>query len=144
MKLSRKLFSVLFLVFLFAMVSSVKAEIVIITNKATKLHGLSLGEIGKLYLGQNKSFSNGQRVTVADQMIGADIRRQFYKKVLNMTEKELSRYWAKRKFTRKFKSAKMISGDLAIKQWVALTPNSLGYIDSKSLDRSVKVLLIIP
>ncbi len=144
MKLSRKLFSVLALVFLFTLVSSVKAEIVVITNKTTKLHGASLDELGKLYLGQNKSFSNGQRVAVADQAIGSEIRRQFYKKVLNMTEKELSRYWAKRKFTRKFKSPKIITGDLAIKQWVALTPNSLGYIDSKSLDGSVKVLLILP
>jgi len=144
MKLSRKLFSVLFLICLFTVVSSVKAEIVVITNKATKLHGASVDELGKLYLGQNKSFSNGQRVTVADHVIGSEIRQKFYKKVLNMTEKELSRYWAKRKFTRKFKSPKIISGDLAIKQWVALTPNSLGYIDSKSLDGSVKVLLILP
>ncbi len=144
MKLSHNIFSVLFLVSLFTLVSPVKAEIVVITSKATKQHGATLDEVGKFYLGQNKSFSNGRRVFVADQVVGSDLRRQFYKKVLNMTEKELSRYWAKRKFTRKFKSPKIISGDLAMKQWVALTPDSLGYIDSKSLDRSVKVLLIIP
>ncbi len=144
MKKVQTIFTALLLVVLFSFVSVVKAEIVIVVNKATKLPGISLEEVGKLYLGQNKSLSNGQRVTVADQAVASEIRKQFYQKVLNMTEKEVGRYWAKRKFTRKFKPPKMISSDLAVKQWVAITPNSLGYIDSKSLDGSVKVLLIIP
>ncbi|NOZ37372.1 MAG: phosphate ABC transporter substrate-binding protein [Gammaproteobacteria bacterium] len=143
MKKSQNIFFAL-LVVLFTVVLPVKAEIVVVTNKATKLPGITLTELGRFYLGQSKSFSSGQRVAVADQATGSAIRQQFYKKVLNMSESELSRYWAKRRFTRKFKPPKMILGDAAIKQWVAMTPNSLGYIDSKSLDNSVKLLLIIP
>jgi len=144
MKLSHNIFSVLFLIFLFAIVSSVRAEIVVITNKATKLHGITLAEVRELYLGKNKSLSNGQRLVAADQAMGTDIHKQFYKKVLGMTENELSRYWAKRRVTRKFKPPKIIIGDIAMKQWIAITPDNIGYIDSKSLDSSVKVLLIIP
>ena len=144
MKRPHNIFSVLLLAVLFTVVLPVKAEIVVIANKATKLPGTTPAELGKLYLGQNKSFSNGLRVVVADQETGTAIHRQFYKKILNMSEGELGRYWAKRKFTRKFKPPKIISGDAAMKQWVAITPDSLGYIDSKSLDNSVKVLLIIP
>ncbi len=144
MKRSYSLFSALLLVILFTVVLPIKAEIVVITNKATKLHGITLDEVGKLYLGENKSFTNGQMAAVADQARGTALRQQFYKKVLDMTENELGRYWAKRRFTRKIKPPEMVSGDAAMKQWVATTPESLGYIDSKSLDSSVKLLLIIP
>ncbi len=144
MKRPQNIFSAVLLVALFTAVLPVKAEIVVITNKATKLPGITLIALGRFYLGQNKAFGNGQMVEVADQAMGTAISKEFYKKVLDMSEGELSRYWAKRRFTRKFKPPEIISGDAAMKQWVAATPNSLGYIDSKSLDSSVKLLLIIP
>lgn len=127
-----------------ALAGIARAEIVVVTNKSNKLHGITLPELGKLYLAQNKSFSNGERAMVADYPPGTPLRGEFYKKVLKMSDTEVSRYWAKRKFTRKLKPPRKISGEVEMKQWVASTPNSLGYIDGKSLDSSVKVLLIIP
>ncbi len=144
MKIFFRTFSALVLLSLLATTTVVQAEIVIITNKATSLHGITLTEVGELYLGKSKSFSNGNRVSTADYPPGTDVREQFYKKVLKMSDHEVTRYWAKRKFTRKLKPPKIISSGQVLKQWVASTPNSLGYIDSKLLDSSIKVLLIIP
>jgi ribosomal protein S3 len=61
-----------------------------------------------------------------------------------MSEREVNRYWAKRKFTGKAKTPKVLVSDREVKEWVARTPEGLGYIDGKSLDNTVKVLLIIP
>ncbi len=144
MKIISRMFSTLILFSLLATAGVAQAEIVMITNKASKLHGITLDEVGKLYLAQSRAFSNGNRAHVADYAPGTPIRAQFYKKVLKMSDKEVTRYWSKRKFTRKLKPPKIISGDEAMKQWVASTPDSLGYTDSKALDGSVKVLLIIP
>ena len=144
MKIVRRIFSALVLFSVLATATVVQAEIVIITNKATSLHGITLDEVGRLYMAQSKSFSNGNRASVADYAPGTAIRKQFYQKVLQMSDSEVSRYWAKRKFTRKVKPPKKISGEVAMKQWVASTTDSLGYVDGKSLDGSVKVLLIIP
>lgn len=144
MKIFFRTFSTLVLLSMLAITTVAQAEIVVITNKASKLHGITLVEVGKLYLAQSRSFSNGNRASVADYAPGTAIREQFYKKVLKMTDSEVSRYWAKRKFTRKLKPPKKISGEVAMKQWVASTTDSLGYIDGKELDGSVKVLLIIP
>ncbi len=142
MKIFYRAFSIAIL--LGMLVNIAQAEIVLITNKASKLPGITLEEVGKLYLGKSKSFSNGERASVADYSPGVDIRQQFYKKTLKMTDSEVSRYWAKRKFTRKLKPPKIISDDKAMKQWVASSPNTLGYIDGTLIDNSVKVLLIIP
>jgi len=144
MKIFCRTFSTLVLSSLLAIVNVAEAEIVIITDKASSLHGITLGEVGKLYLAKSKSFSNGNRASVADYAPGTEIRVQFYQKVLQMSDSQVNRYWAKRKFTRKLKPPRKISSDVSMKQWVASTPNSLGYIDGKSLDGSVKVLLIIP
>jgi len=43
-------------------------------------------------------------------------------------------------FSGKGVQPKVIGDDSAVKEWVAKTPNSLGYISDKSLDDSVKVL----
>lgn len=144
MKISQHRFAGLLVLCLLLVVSSTNAEIVVITSKATKQHGVSLDELGKFYLGKNKVFNDGVRVRVVDQATGSEIRKYFYRKVLNLSETEINRYWSKRKFIRKLKPPIFLTGDFAIKQWVITTPGSLGYIDSKSVDNSVKILQIIP
>ncbi len=144
MKILSRTFSALVLFSFLATATVARAEIVVITNKATSLHGITLDEVGRLYLAQSRSFNNGNRASVADYPPGSDIRIQFYKKVLKMSDSEVSRYWAKHKFTGKLKPPKKIAGDTAMREWVASTTNSLGYVDGKLLDGSVKVLLIIP
>jgi ABC-type phosphate transport system substrate-binding protein len=55
----------------------------------------------------------------------------------------MNRYWSKRKYTGKGKPPVVALGDDAVKELVANTPGAIGYIDGKSLDKSVKVILII-
>lgn len=124
--------------------SAAWAGIAIIANPSNKQHGVSKQTIADMYLNKIKKFSNGRTVEPVDQAKGSAIREKFYKSVLKMTEREVNRYWAKRKFTGKAKTPKVLDGDRQIKEWVARNPEALGYIDGGSLDNTVKVLLIIP
>ncbi|HEB82435.1 MAG TPA: phosphate ABC transporter substrate-binding protein [Gammaproteobacteria bacterium] len=120
------------------------AEIAIIANPGNSLHGISMKEIRDIYLGKSRSFSNGERVNAVDQPASSEIRKAFSKNVLNMSVREFNRYISKRKFSGKVRAPKVIDGDIAVRQWVANTPSGLGYINGKSVNSSVKVLLIIP
>ena len=71
------------------------------------------------------------------------LRAKFYKAILGKTETEMNRYWSKLKYTGKGKPPAVVLGDDAVKEVVANTPGAIGYIDGKSLDKSVKVILII-
>ncbi|MDH5571996.1 MAG: phosphate ABC transporter substrate-binding protein [Gammaproteobacteria bacterium] len=120
------------------------AGMAIIAHPDNSQHGVNVQTIADMYMDKLQRFSNGSKVEPVDQAKGSDIREKFYRSVLKMTEREANRYWAKRKFTGKAQAPKELTGDRAIKEWVAATPGGLGYIDGKSLDKSVKVLLIIP
>ena len=120
------------------------AQTVVITNSSNSIHGLDTDELAKIYLGKLKKFSNGEHIVAANQPVDFAIRKQFSKKVLAMSADKVDRYWAKRKYVRNIATPKVLKGDAAVKAWVAATPNSLGYIDSKSVDGSVKILLILP
>ena len=62
------------------------------------------------------------------------------KKVLKKSSKKIKRYWSKRVFSGKGVPPKVIGDDEAMKKWVAQTPNSLGYIDAKTLDSTIKAV----
>ena len=128
------------LVALSIMAQSSFARSVVITSKSTDVNSLSAKEVKSLFLKKKKTLANGVKVVVGDQDGGSDIRKQFSKKVLGKSIKKLKSYWTKRVFSGKGKPPKVIGDDNAMKKWVATTPNSLGYIDEKSVDDSIKVI----
>ena len=129
---------------LMASVSAANAEIAIIAHPSTKEIGVSKTTIADMFMGKTKTFRNGTRVKPVDQAKGSSIRSKFYKSVVRKSEAQVNRYWAKLKYTGKGKPPKEVSGDAAVKDWVASNPGAIGYIEGKHLDSSVKVVLIIP
>jgi len=121
-----------------------QAEIAFIANPDNKLHGVDLDTIAKVYRGEIRHLPNGARITPVDQPKGSPIRKHFYEKVLHMSEREVSRYWAKYRFTGKRKPPMVLSSDAEVKRWVATHPDAIGYISGDSLDDSVELLQIIP
>ena len=143
-KLQKIFSSVLMVLLLACAIPSVQAEIAVITNPSVKEIGLSRENVADIYLGKKKTYSDGARAKPVDQSTDSMLREQFYRSVVRMSASEVNRYWAKLEFTGKGKPPKVVSGNEAVKHWVASHPGAIGYIDGKSLDNSVKVVLIIP
>ncbi len=116
------------------------ADLVVITNKASKVDVLTAAQVKALFLQKQKSFPGGGNVVLADQDEGSAVRKEFASKVLGKSMKKLKRYWSKRVFAGKGVPPKVVGDDAAMKAWVAKTPNSLGYINAEALDDSVKVV----
>ena len=120
------------------------AGVAVITHPGVTEIGLSKDKLTEIYLGKMKSFSNGTRVQAVDLPKRSEAHKKFYKVVVQMTDSEMNRYWAKLKYTGKGKPPKQLDTDEEVKSWVANNPGAVGYIDGKYLDKSVKVVLIIP
>ncbi len=116
------------------------ADIVVITNKATRVDSLTASEVKDLFLQKKKRFPDGSDVVLGDQNNSSPARKELAKKVLGKSLKKLNRYWSKRVFAGKGIPPKVVGDDADMKAWVAKTPNSLGYINAASVDASVKVL----
>ena len=128
----------------FGATAAAHAGLAIIAHPSNPIAGITADEAAKIYLGKSKSFANGRRVVPVDQREGGRSRKKFYKSVVKKDDRALKSYWSKLLFTGKSKPPEVIGDDRAVKKWVAEHPNGLGYVDAKVLDRSVKVLLVIP
>lgn len=145
MRMLQNIFSRMLVVLLFScVIPTVQAEVAIITNPNVKEIGLSKADVANIYLGKKKTYSDGTRIKPVDQSADTKIRKQFYRVVIKMSGSEVNRYWSKLEFTGKGKPPRVISGDEAVRDWVASHPGAIGYIDGKYLNNSVKVVLIIP
>ena len=116
----------------------------VIAHPSNSLAGISQEQLARIYLGKTREFSDGKPVTPVDQRQGSAIRNKFYKTVTDKDEIAVKTHWSKLLFTGKAQPPQDLGDDDSVKAWVAKNPEGLGYVDGKVLDKSVKVLLILP
>lgn len=121
----------------------VLAEPVVIGNLSSGVKSLTLEEVRALYLGQTRTLRDAGSVDLADRQSDSAIFREFYEKVTEKDSRQIKALWAKLGFMGKAKPPKVFDSDEDIKAWIKKHPNAIGYIEKSSLDKSVKVLLVI-
>jgi len=137
----KKLFNkILFAVSLLLGATSVLAESVVIVNPLNDSK-LDKETIAKIYLGKTKYFSNGDKVLAISTKEKSATKQSFNRVVLNKSSSQLNSYWSKIIFTGKGRPPKEYEFDEDVKQQVAGNGNTIGIIDAKSVDNSVKVVL---
>jgi len=118
-------------------VSSVAiADIAVIANSNSSA-SVSQKDVKKIFLGKKTS------MTPVDQKDGNAIRDTFYQSVAKKDASQMKAYWSKMIFSGKAIPPEVSEDDAAVKAWVAKNPKGIGYIDSSSVDNSVKVLLTV-
>ena len=70
--------------------------------------------------------------------------KKFYRSVVKKSNSAVQRYWSKLKFTGKGKPPKKLDSSSDVIEWVASNEGAIGYIDGKFLNKTVKVVLILP
>jgi len=125
-------------------VQSIQAGVAVITHPGVKEIGLSKSKLADIYMGKIKKYSNGTPIKAVDLPANSSERKKFYKTVVKKSESAMNRYWSKLKYTGKGKSPKVLNSTREVLQWVAANEGAIGYIDGKYLNKSVKVVLILP
>jgi len=115
------------------------AEVAVIVNTGNSSE-ISDNDIKRMFLGKNKTFSNGEAVNAINLKSGNVTRSDFEKKVLGKSSSQVKAYWSKLIFSGKAKPLKELASDSEILSQVASTPNAIGYIDASKVDASVKVI----
>ena len=140
----KNIFRVIVLGVLLGITAVAQAGMAVIAHPSNPLAGISQEQLAKIYLGKTRQFSDGKPVTPVDQREGGVLRNKFYKTVTDKDEAAVKAYWSKLLFTGKAQPPRDVGDDDGVKAWVAKNPDGLGYVDGKALDKSVKVLLILP
>ncbi len=116
--------------------SSVQAEIIVVVNNANAA-ALTKNDVSRIFLGKMKKY------TPVNMSSGNALRAEFNKKALKKSSNQVKAYWSKLVFSGKGTPPKELASDAEIKAFVASNPNAIGYIDSASLDGTVKAALTL-
>jgi ABC-type phosphate transport system substrate-binding protein len=127
---------------LFSMQAS--AEISVVVHPSSSVQALSADEVSRLFLGKAKSFPGGAQAVPVNQDEGNPARAKFNETVCKKNASQYKAYWSQLVFTGKGTPPKDAGDDAAVKALVAANPNMVGYIDSASVDASVKVVFKLP
>ena len=120
------------------------AEISVVVHPSSSVQALSADEVSRLFLGKAKSFPGGAQAVPVNQDEGNPARAKFNETVCKKNASQYKAYWSQLVFTGKGTPPKDAGDDAAVKALVAANPNMVGYIDSASVDASVKVVFKLP
>jgi ABC-type phosphate transport system substrate-binding protein len=120
---------------------SAHAELVVIVNPKNPAASLSTDQVAALYLGNSTNFPDGGAVLLADQPESVGARNDFYQKATGRSAAQVKATWARITFTGKGTPPKELKSDADVKAFVAGDAKAIGYIDSSTVDGSVKVAL---
>ncbi len=119
------------------------ADVAVITHLDASIGSIDKGTIKSIYLGKLKSWPDGSVLTVLDQKSGSPTRKFFIEKITGKKEIKFDAYWSKKVFSGKGIAPKNLGNDNDVKIKISKKNGSIGFIDTLSIDDSIKVLLII-
>lgn len=116
-------------------------DLVVIGNRSVPVSSLDPRDVKNIYLGKMKVWDNGMKVQFVTLKDG-DIAERFLKQYVKKNPSMFSKYWKKKVFTGGGKPPKAFSREKDLVKYVAETKGAIGYISSKSLSESVKILSV--
>ncbi|GEM_PF-3586008 len=110
----------------------------VVVNTHNSTENVTRSALARIYRGEMETWEDGQRILALNLPIDSEIRRQFYRMVLNV---EPTKQFFKPGSPVPFKTMVMKSYD-GIRRFVARTPNAIGYLPLSEVDDTVAVLKV--
>lgn len=117
------------------------AEVVVIVHPSVSVTATK-DDAANLFLAKSTTLG-GVALTPVDQEEGSDSREEFYQAAVGKSQAQMNAYWSRIVFTGKGQPPRAVGDDDAVKEAVAKNKSLIGYIDSGSLDGSVKKVLSV-
>lgn len=122
--------------------SAAAADVVAVVSANAPVVTLSKNQVVDIFLGKASRFPDGRLAVPIDQDEGSVARDEFYATFAGKSPAQLKAHWSKIIFTGRGQPPLAVSNSIDVKNHVAATPNSIGYIEKNLVDGRVKVLRI--
>ena len=130
---------------LYLLTAPLAADIAVVTGESTPIDAIDEAQAKALWLGTIERVG-GTKLYVTDRS-DAEIRAEFYSRVLHKTRGQVKAIRAKRTFQHGIAPPPELPNDESVLSWVRERENRLGYVNAEAVDDpaddSLKVLLII-
>ncbi|PCJ20510.1 MAG: phosphate ABC transporter substrate-binding protein [Gammaproteobacteria bacterium] len=121
----------------------VLADLVVVVHPDNSVSSITDADISRIFLKKTDSFPDKNKATPIDQKEGNPLRDAFYSKVTKKDAAQLNSYWSRLIFTGKGTPPKVVRNDKKVKSLISKNADHIGYIDSASVDDTVKVVFTL-
>jgi len=122
--------------------ASATADVVAVVSAKSPIQSLSKNDLSDIFLGRKIRFPNGQQAIPLDLQVGSASRDEFYSSVVGVSAVQLKAHWSKVIFTGRGKPPKVVADGVELRKLIASEVQSIGYIDRKLVDDSVRVVKV--
>ncbi|MFI4940355.1 MAG: phosphate ABC transporter substrate-binding protein [Burkholderiales bacterium] len=116
------------------------ADIVVVASAKSTASNLSNEQVVELFSGRGSAFQDGHKTHLHDVAETNPIRDEFYTKALGKNASQIKAMWSRLTFSGKALPPVEDIDAAALKKALATDPDAVGYLDSASVDSSLKVL----
>lgn len=120
-----------------------RAELVLVASGRSSASELSHERAENLYLGNTTTLADGTPVKLIDLPNGA-LRDDFYLKLTGKNPAQIRAYWSRQVFTGRALPPREASSIAEARQWLADTPNLIGYLERADVPTGTRILLRLP
>jgi ABC-type phosphate transport system substrate-binding protein len=121
-------------------VGTAAADVVAVVSSKSAINSLTKTQASDIFFGKISNFPDGSVAVPIDLAEGSPERNEFYEKLAGKSPAQIKAYWSKIIFTGRGQPPKAVSSGIEMKKRIAEHPGAIGYIDSKLVDASVKVV----
>ena len=118
------------------------ADVVAVVSSKSAVTTLSTNQITDIFLGKTARFPDGSPAVPIDQIEGEAVRDEFYSNFTGKSVAQIKVYWSKVIFTGRGQPPRAVANSLAVKMLIVGNPAAIGYIDTKQLDDTVRVVTV--
>ena len=134
--------SILLILYLFCF--SLQAEIYVVTNKDNNsINALNKPFLKDIFFDRRRFSADGKAITPLDQDKKGETYKEFYQKLVNMSQRKLKKYWMKKVFTGQATPPKSVQSDKQVISYILNNMNAVGYIQAEAMSDSLKIIYII-
>jgi ABC-type phosphate transport system substrate-binding protein len=116
-------------------------EVAVVSARST-VTTLSKTQVADIFLGKTTRFPDGSQAVPIDQSEGTPARDEFYSKVAGKSAAQMKAYWSRIIFTGRGQPPRAVSSSSEAKKLVAANPNSIGYLEPKLVDDTLRVVAV--
>ena len=121
-----------------------RAELVVVLNAQSSVEQLSKTQVVNIFLGHSRELPNGVAASPVDLPFGAPEKASFYQLLVNKDLDQIAAYWSRLVFAGSTSPPVQASSVQDALQYVATHRGAIAYMDRRSADTRVKIVLSLP
>jgi ABC-type phosphate transport system substrate-binding protein len=118
-----------------------QSSLVVIAHRAVPIEKIDPGQATQIFLRQISAWPDGARIQPIDLSEGNPLRAEFYSRITGRSPGQLRAYWARQAFTGMGLPPREVASVEEVAKLVQNTPGAIGYVDRKTAEGAVKIVL---